>query len=220
MTQHGFAHSEAPNNTAIPLVKNIFGVSADFLGELKTWLEQNPPAIPVSQIVGYNQNTVKIYKKSTGSLTVANTLTETDVINEAIPTSSLGTTGMMRVTLVGDYLNNSGAGRSIDFKFYFGGTLLHTISSGGLNATSVRYPGSFECVIANLGATNSQMFTVNFPQFSAVAGTPATTPWEQTPADSAAIDTTVSQTFRVSVTHSFASASIDYTRRYYMIEFL
>ena len=47
------------NDTARPLIDNIFGVSAEFLGELKTWLEQNPPAIPVTQIVGFSQFTIQ-----------------------------------------------------------------------------------------------------------------------------------------------------------------
>ena len=50
---------EAPNSTAIPIIQNIFGVSSDFLGQLRTWLEQNPPAIPVTQIIGFSQFSVQ-----------------------------------------------------------------------------------------------------------------------------------------------------------------
>lgn len=55
--EFGWANATPANDTAIPVVKNIFGMSSETLGELKTWLEQNPPAIPVSQIVGFNQFT-------------------------------------------------------------------------------------------------------------------------------------------------------------------
>jgi hypothetical protein len=47
-----FISAHAPSDTAVPIIKNIFGVSADFLGELKTWLEQNPPTLPATQILG------------------------------------------------------------------------------------------------------------------------------------------------------------------------
>ena len=49
----------AENAFSTPIVKDIFSVSADFLGQFRTWLEQNPPAIPVSQIVGFNQFTAQ-----------------------------------------------------------------------------------------------------------------------------------------------------------------
>ena len=55
MAEDKFVTAHAPSDTAIPLVKNIFGVSSDFLGELKTWLEQNPPAIPITSVLGFNQ---------------------------------------------------------------------------------------------------------------------------------------------------------------------
>ena len=51
---------EAPNSTAIPIIQNIFGVSSDFLGQLRTWLEQNPPSIPVTQILGFTQFAVQL----------------------------------------------------------------------------------------------------------------------------------------------------------------
>jgi hypothetical protein len=47
-----FVTAHAPSDTAVPIIKNIFGVSSDFLGELKTWLEQNPPTLPATQILG------------------------------------------------------------------------------------------------------------------------------------------------------------------------
>lgn len=40
-----------------PVVNSIFDFSADALGQLRTWLEQNPPAIPVTQILGFSQFT-------------------------------------------------------------------------------------------------------------------------------------------------------------------
>lgn len=47
-------HDYAPKK---PPVMSIFDFSADALGELRTWLEQNPPAIPVTQILGFAQFT-------------------------------------------------------------------------------------------------------------------------------------------------------------------
>lgn len=43
-----------------PVVMSIFDFSAEALGELKTWLEQNPPFVPVTQIIGFSQFTAQI----------------------------------------------------------------------------------------------------------------------------------------------------------------
>lgn len=45
--------------TAKPAVMSIFDFSAEALGELKTWLEQNPPLLPVTQVIGFSQFTAQ-----------------------------------------------------------------------------------------------------------------------------------------------------------------
>jgi len=63
----------AENAFSTPIVKDIFGVSADFLGQFRTWLEQNPPAIPVSQIVGFSQFTAQANSVATRESTISTT---------------------------------------------------------------------------------------------------------------------------------------------------
>ena len=50
--------SPVANEQLKPLVKNIFDFSAEALGQIRTWLEQNPPAIPVTQIIGFKTQKV------------------------------------------------------------------------------------------------------------------------------------------------------------------
>lgn len=57
-------HSQQDTNAAVqgvrpPPVMSIFDFSAEALGELKTWLEQNPPSIPITQVIGYSQQTAQ-----------------------------------------------------------------------------------------------------------------------------------------------------------------
>lgn len=212
-----FTRAEQANQTAVPVIKNIFGVSADFLGELKTWLEMNPPAIPISQIVGFQQNSVVIYKKAVGELDVANTVTETDIVNEVIPAGKLGTTGAMRLTVLCDYKNDTGANKNLTVKFYMG-SLVDTITITGVTATATKYPFSLEFLYANQNATNSQILSTFYP-FPSLTTTNDVTLLQRLPVTSA-VDTTVSNTMRVTVTHSAASASLVFRRFYYMIEFL
>lgn len=42
-----------------PAVMSIFDFSAEALSELKTWLEQNPPLLPVTQVIGFSQFTAQ-----------------------------------------------------------------------------------------------------------------------------------------------------------------
>lgn len=54
-----FKSATAPNADALPVVRSIFDFSAETLGELKTWFEGNPPAIPVTQVLGFSQFTAQ-----------------------------------------------------------------------------------------------------------------------------------------------------------------
>ena len=43
-----------------------------------------------------------------------------------VPANTLGLTGSVRVTLVADYLNNTGVNQTCTFRIKFGGTVLKT----------------------------------------------------------------------------------------------
>jgi hypothetical protein len=50
-----------PNAGQIPVVTSILkDFSAEALGELRTWLEQNPPAVTISSIIGFDQFTANV----------------------------------------------------------------------------------------------------------------------------------------------------------------
>lgn len=49
----GFAEFEQPGAT--PKITSIFDFTAEALGQLRLWLEQNPPAIPITSILGFSQ---------------------------------------------------------------------------------------------------------------------------------------------------------------------
>lgn len=100
---------EAPNTTAIPLVKDIFGVSADFLGQLRTWFEQNPPAIPVSQIIGFNQFTAQNASVLTQETTTSTTFADLATVG---PTLSSLPDGQY-LFFLGCVAFNSGAGNQL-----------------------------------------------------------------------------------------------------------
>ena len=101
------------------------------------------------------------YRKTTEK-DVVNTTTETDLLNGEITVAAglMETNRMLRATLVGDALNASGAPRNLDnLKVKFGGATLYDDASIYQGPDAVRYPWMMDIVIANLGATNSQILT-------------------------------------------------------------
>lgn len=65
------------NEGSVPKILTLFDFSAEALGQLRTWLEQNPPAIPVTQIIGFSQFTVQVATTITASQsTTSATLTD------------------------------------------------------------------------------------------------------------------------------------------------
>lgn len=69
------------------------------------------------------------------------TTSETDVFGGAvtIPGGTLGTSGMVRATVLGDYLNNSGNTRTFTLKFKLGGTELYNDVTNTLASSANRH---------------------------------------------------------------------------------
>src|SRR4051812_30299502 len=125
----GFPQSEPPNS-GLPKIKSTFDFTSEALEELAVWLEQRGLTIPVTQLIGYNTNTVRVYKKATGTLAVTNTTTETPVVDETIPGGSMNTLGIVRLTLLGDWVNTGPSLCNFTWKVKFGGTTFESELTG------------------------------------------------------------------------------------------
>lgn len=223
-------NSKPANADQVPVVTSILrDFSAEALGELRTWLEQNPPSISVQNIIGYNTNTVRIYKKAASVLDVKNTTTETPVIDEQIPGGEMGTTGIVRFSVYADYLNFTGSNRTITVKIKFGGTTIYqdaTTTGSIATRAAIRLTGE----IANTGATNMQFMsgewfrsnttapTTGIGSISNSGGAAEVSPFATN--GSVAIDTSIAQPLQVTVTHPVADANLSFRRQFYMVEFL
>lgn len=100
------------------------------------------------------------YRKTTAK-TVNTTVAATDLLNGEITVAAgvMGTTGMVRLTAFGDYLQNSGGTAAPPrFQLVLGGTtLLDTGTTATANtASATRNAWRIVVEILNLGATNSQ----------------------------------------------------------------
>lgn len=99
------------NANKIPGINNIFDVSAEFLGQLRTWLEQNPPAVSVQSIIGYAQSTQASRVRLAANQSLAN------LANTVIPFATVdydygglwdSTNKRLRIRLDGKYVIGAG----------------------------------------------------------------------------------------------------------------
>ena len=150
-----------PGAGQIPVVTSILkDFSAEALGELRTWLEQNPPSIPVTQILGFTQFTVQ---QATPIITSETTTSATFTDLATVGPSITGLPDGKYVILFGSALSASAGANAImgikinsteattaDPTVQTNGTALtsaatamvKTLSNGGNNTLTARYESS------------------------------------------------------------------------------
>lgn len=166
------------------------------------------------------------------ALDIAGTGAETTLYSKSISGNQMGTDKMLRLTMFGDILHNSGTGTSTaTIKIKFGGTIYFQDSyafNGFDNAN--RIPWGLIFHIANLGATNSQAIwgNMDLPALNNYAA-PTTgigdiqnatfQPWNMANTQGAmTVDTTTAQTLDITITWSTSSASNSFRRRVGILE--
>src|SRR5205823_1246132 len=103
----------------------------------------------VSSSIGWETLGGGLYSSVSGTYDLVNSTTESSLISGAaatastgikIPANTFGPVGAMRVSIVGDYLNNSGANRACTIRIKFGGTVFYGDQVSGIAAGATRYP--------------------------------------------------------------------------------
>lgn len=185
-----------------------------------------------------------IYRKTTVKQ-IINSAAETDLLNGeiTIPGNSLGINGIIRATLLGDWMNNSGGVVSLPIiKLKLGATTLIVAATPGASWTAGATRQGWKAVveIQNLGATNSQSgmlwmrgFQVNgvgagLSNFTTGQGSAGSIPQAGGFATyealgnfiGATVDTTAAQVLAVTAQHSVANAALDITLRSAFVEII
>lgn len=169
---------------------------------------------------------------------IVNTVTETDLLNDelTILANQLGTNKTGRLTLEGDYLNNSGANRTLQVKVKLGATTLFD-DTVTLVFDADRRALRIVVEITNLGAANSQWLGGLFALSAATNGTSGGPALGNTAGSSggqatdlqgivaplrgsATEDTTANRTLKVTVTHGAAHASLSARLKHAYLEIL
>lgn len=177
-----------------------------------------------------------VYRKTTEK-DVVNTAAETDLLNGEITigAGSMSTNRLLRATLLGDYLNNSGASRTLTVKIKLGGTVIYEDTLTATTASATRRAVRLGFEIANLGAANSQFMAGAIGLSNVVAATTGLGGLDNLGNDAGgdssraniiatngavAIDTSTAKLLEVTVTHSVANASLSARLKYALIEII
>ncbi len=142
---------------------------------------------------------------------VVNTTTETAVYSYSVPGGTLGSNGHLRLTLIGDFLNNSGGTQTFTVRVKYGATTLFAIWNEAVGNNASRKPVRLEVDLIAANATNAQRATGRFNMLQAASGSDGATPSDRFSGHtSLAVDSTTAQTLQVTVQHAAANANLSF----------
>ena len=133
----------------------------------KTWTASVVTVSDLNTHIRDNLNVLKTSINDDGTLdtvfnrqvtlqTVANTVTETAVYTLSVPGGTLGTTKGLRLSLIGDQINNSGAGRTHTVRVKYGATTIFEAACSNVGNTATRSSLLLELELVAANATNAQ----------------------------------------------------------------
>ena len=202
----------------------------------------NPPFVDNEKPSTAKWNTlVGRYDVATSEIDVVSTASETALYSKSISAGDLSSDRMLRLTIRGDILNNTGASHSFTLKVKFGGTTIYdSTGSGWVLATAAgRRPFKLLVELANLNATNIQFMGGEMLVGNATGATTGigrlgddvgSASGSQSSTQGLihmfssngthAVDTTAACTLEVTVTPSLNSASLSVRRKHGILELL
>jgi hypothetical protein len=165
-----------------------------------------------------------VIDRDTSSQSVANTTTETTVYTYSVPANALGTDRMLRLTLLGQYLNNSGSNKTFTVRVKFGATTVYEGVAESLATGATERFHSLQFWLLARGATNAQ-YAYGHHLVGSLDTIGGANPDEgagdrQTGHAAVAEDTTSAKTFSVTVQHGTAAATVTYQFDTAMLELI
>lgn len=167
----------------------------------------------------------------TSELEVVSSVTETDLLGGlvTVPGGTLGTKGMLRGTILGDYLNNTGSAKTFTPALKVGGTTVWADTTTTLASNTNRHDWTLEF---HLGVKGTTIYVTGTWFYSTAAGATTgigdladTTPDGDGPQlipfgsnGTLGIDMASDRTIQFTVIHSANSASLSIRRQYAVFE--
>ncbi len=131
---------------------------------VKTWSAAVVSVADMQTYVSDNTNylkdqvdaAVKVLTRQVTLQTVTNTVTETAVFTYAVPGGTLGTNKILRLTLNGDFTNNSGGLITVTIRVKYGATTIFSSAMTNVNTGGNSNPLALFCELGAANATNAQ----------------------------------------------------------------
>lgn len=146
---------------------------------------------------------------------VVNTIIETTVFTQSIYAGLLSTNKGVRLSLIGDYLNNTGSTQDVTFRVKFGTTTLLTFvlydGLGGISTSATRRTILLDAILANINSDSIQ-FASGIVHTSAGSSVPAQ--------GSGAENTANALNLTVTAEHTTASANASFRMQFAHLELL
>lgn len=161
---------------------------------------------------------ITILDRQSAVQNVSNTTTETSVYSKSIRARTIGSSGGLRLSFAGEFLNTSGAVDTLTFRLKFGGTTIFTWSvARGSSGAVAEYHEQIEMLLA---AAASQKWTVRHLFSNQAAGTPNQMSGDglQVGFVTSVLDTSADQTLQVTAQHSVANALTSVDVEYVILE--
>lgn len=149
---------------------------------------------------------------------VVSTALETTVYTKTITGGTLGSANALRLTLIGDYLNNQAASRNLTIKVKYGGTIICEQTITAFPQSAIRLPLALTSVLSANNATNAQVSrtegyvgangNADGAGANFATGSPASVDHFEIVHNAVAVDSTVDQTFEVTFQHNDSAATL------------
>jgi len=225
-----FATIEAPGTK--PKITSIFDFSAEALGQLKLWFEQ-AGIVGLGSVAATTTTTTSgtsVYDRSTTLTDIVSTTAETTLYSKTINATDMSIDKILRCTIIGDWLNSTGSGRTFRLKIKFGGTTMLDSLTDSFASAAQRGTVYIQFSLGNMGATNSQ-FMQGFSSLNRVSPTTGLGSFGATPTGNefaqafgasalATVDTSAAQLLDVTITPSASSSSLSFRKRHALLELI
>lgn len=170
---------------------------------------------------------VGVYDRETSEVDIVNTAVGSALYSKSIGAGHMSTDRMLRCTIQGDYLNNSGVSQTLTLTVSLGATAAwQDLTTVAIPTDADRRPFRIVVEIANRASASVQNMTGTFWLGAAVAGSGAGIGDIDAANNvivfggTAAEDTSVAKSLTISAAHGVANANLSIRKRYAMLELL
>lgn len=150
---------------------------------------------------------------SSSTVSVTNTAAATTIYSYSVPANTLGTDKGLRLNISGQYLNNSGANRTVTITVSYGGTTMISQATPNIATSGTTGNWGINVYLMAANATNAQRARLDG---SFEAGTAADVVINDN--GTASVDSTANQTLTVTVANSAAATTITTTKNLAVLE--